>query len=236
MATCTSPTKSTRAFITGLITAALLVPTAGLAAPPPVPTPPPVPGDVVSPPDVPRRIAQPQRRNNKRKGNKRKGKHRRGHMSPEERDQLEEAVGRKMDTFITVEVSSQLGLSDEKALKLSRLLRERRETKRAARKQARQEYKALQELLDSGASDGALKAQTRKVIDAAQAAEAPPDLLAATSGFMSPKEQARLVLVLPHLRREMRHMMRRARQDMKHRRKGGGGGGPRGFDGMEDDF
>ncbi len=229
-----------RTIVAGLLSASLAVPTAALAVPPPVPAVPAAPGAMTPDvPSLPTRLAQPQRRGDKRKKKQKKGKPKRGQLSPEERQQLEEAVGRKMDTFITVELSSQLGLSDDKALKLSRLLRERREAKQAARQQARTEYEALQQLLDSGAGDSALKAQTQKVINAAQRAEAPPDLLEATRSFLTPKEQARLVLVLPHVRREMRMMMKQARKELRQRRRGarrGGPDGPGGFEGMEEDF
>ena len=223
-----------RALVTGLLTATLAVPTAALALPPPTAEVPVVSAD-------PPRLAQPGKRKKKHK-RKRKGQHR-GKLSPEEREQLEQEVGRKMDTFITVELSTQLGLSDDKALKLSRLLRERREAKQAARRQAREQYEVLHQMLDSGASDSALKAQTRKVVEAAQRADTPPDLLGKTSSFLNAKEQARLVLVLPHVRREMRHMMEQARREMRQERRrgrrGGGPGGPEGpggFEGMEDDF
>lgn len=193
---------------------------------------------------TPRRIAQADRQRGKQGRKKRKGG-RGGKLTPEERQQLEDKVGRKMDTFITVELSSQLGLSDDKALKLARLLKQERQRKYTTRVKARQEYKALQELLDQGGDDRALKAQTRKVVEAAQVADAPPDLLAMTAGFLNAKEQARLVLVMPHVRREMRHLMKRARKearqeakrDGRRRHRGNRGqGGPGGFEGMDDDF
>lgn len=211
-----------------------LAPALALAGAPPPPVP-----DV---PDVPAATLA-QRPGKPDKPPKRKGA-KGGRFSPEEREALQAEVERKIDTFLTVELSTRLGLTDEKALKLSRLLKARREQRQQDRKTTRQEYKKLQELVDAGASDAQLKAQTATVVAAHRKSRDNEDLLGETAKFLTPREQALLVLAFPHLQQETQRMLKQARRDGRARGRARGSfdgppdvpPGPGGFDGLDGDF
>lgn len=154
---------------------------------------------------------------------------RRGRLSPEERQRIEQEVRRKMETYLTVELSSQLGLDEKKALQLAEVIKRQGDKKETAHEQMRAEMQALRDLVEKKASDAALKAQMKKVADVRKAREDLDGLLADTAKFLTPTEQAKLMLAFPRVMKDMRHMMRAARRD--HRR----GGGPPMPPGLEDD-
>lgn len=156
---------------------------------------------------------------------------RRGKLSPEERKQLQEEVGRRMDTFVTVELASRLDLTQDKALKLSAVVKAHREKTQAQRETVRAEHKKLKELIESGAKDPALKAQTQKVLAASKAVPDREALLDDTAKFLTVSEQAKLVLAFPKIQRQMKRMVKRARGEMRGER--GGRGRDRGLD-MDD--
>lgn len=218
-----------RVSFTALVVVSMLPLAAPAEASPP---PPPPAGRVVdAPPPVPGKpVAQagPEAKREKREKRAKRGH---GRLSPEERARLEEEVGRKIDTYLTVELSSRLGLSDEKALKLSKLIKERREKKRTRRQEVRAEYQRLQELVDKKASDADLRAQTKRTLDAAQRVDSEQGLFDETARLLTAEEQARLVLAYPHVRREMHRMMREVRGKGRGKLRG-----ERGFEGLDRDF
>jgi hypothetical protein len=152
---------------------------------------------------------------------------RRERLSPEHRQKMRAEVERKMQTFFTVELSTRLGLDDKAALKLSSAFKAHRERKEAGRKALHKEYEALKDLLEKKAGDKALRAQTQKVLAAAEKAHAPDDkLFHDARGFLSSEQHARFVLSLPEVQREMHRMMRHARGEMRRRDGEGPGPGP----------
>jgi len=159
---------------------------------------------------------------------KRKGRrHGLGRMSSEERKAMRTEVERKVQTFVTVELATRLGLDEKEALKLSAAFKAHRERKAQAREKMHAEYSALKDLLDkSGTPDSALRAQTQKVLAAKGTTHGPDDtLFVDTKKFLSAQQQARLVLALPDVQREVHRMMKRAR---------GRHGGKAGQRGMQD--
>jgi Spy/CpxP family protein refolding chaperone len=160
-----------------------------------------------------------------KRGKRGKGKGLRGgRLSPDERAKLKAEVQRKMQTFITVELASQLGLDDKRALKLSAAIKKHHEQADAHHAKMRAEMEALKSLLESGsASDKALNAQAKKVLKLRDGRPEMEDIFADTKSFLSAKERAKLILVFPHVQQEMRKMMRHARREMR-----GGHGGPGG--------
>lgn len=156
-------------------------------------------------------LAQGERRERRRRVRRR--------FSSEEREQMRAEVERKVQTFITVELASRLGLDEAKALKLAGAFKAHRERETKERAAMRGEYRKLKELLEGDAKDAALRAQTKKVIAAVRTKKAPDDeLFKDTAKFLTPKQQAMLVLSLPEVMRETHRMMKRARRG----RRGGG--------------
>lgn len=132
-------------------------------------------------------------------------------LSPAERERLESEVRRKIETFLTVELSSRLGLYDATALKLADAIRTHREQQHQAHVRMREESEKLSALLRDGASDDALRAQTAKVLAAAASRPEPHDLARETAKFLTAQQQAKLVLAFPEVMRDVRKMMREAR-------------------------
>ena len=143
-------------------------------------------------------------------------------MKPEKRKAMRAEVERKVQTFVTVELATRLGLDEKAALQLSTAFKSHRARKEAARDKMRAEYSALKELLEAGSDDRALQAQTEKVVAANGVAHGPDaTLFADTRKFLSAEQQARLVLALPDVQRQVHRMMKRAR-GRTHGRGGGG--------------
>lgn len=129
-------------------------------------------------------------------------------LSPEQRGRLESEVRRKLQTFVTAELAEELGLDEATAAKLSEAIRTHREAQQAARKALRDENDKLAALVRDGASDEALRAQTEKVLAAADALPGLDDLLRSTASFLTPTQQAKLVLAFPEVLRDVRGMLR----------------------------
>lgn len=136
---------------------------------------------------------------------------RHGRLSPEQRRRLEDEVQRKVHTYVTVELSSRLGLDDETALQLADIIRAHREQQHEAHKKVRAESETLERLLREGASEAALKKQTAVVLAAAAARPHLDDLVKASAKLLTTKQQAQLVLAFPDVMRDVRRMMRKAR-------------------------
>lgn len=144
-------------------------------------------------------------------------------LSPKDRERIESEVRRKLQTFVAVELSSRLGLDDATALKLSDAIRAHRDAQQEARRKVREETDKLAALVRDGASDEALRAQTARVLSALEAQPALDDLARETAKFLTPTQQAKLLLAFPDVMRDVRTMMRDARRG----RGGPGGRGPR---------
>lgn len=164
----------------------------------------PAPAHAASPDGV--RVAQ---RDGKKHGKRHKWKQ----MTPEQQATVRAEVERKIDTYVTVELASELGLSNDKALKLSAALKGMREKRHAKRGAVKEEMKTLREMVDGGAPDAALKKQMQAVMAAKAQAKAgkAEELLAATESFLTTQEQAKLLLTTPRIRHDVKRMMRQAR-------------------------
>ena len=173
-----------------------------LAAPPPSPAP-----SVEN-----ERVAQ---RDGKRKKQKKDKKRKKGKLSDEEREALRAEVERKVQTYLTVELSSRLGLSDDKALKLGDAIGAEREAREARHQTVKAEMKKLQELVDSGAADGALQAQTQKVVAAQAQIRDQGAVLEKTASFLTAKEQAQLVLAFPEVMHDVRKLVGQAKKERR---------------------
>ena len=136
-----------------------------------------------------------------------------GVMSEEQRGALRERVQQKIQTYLTVELSSRAGLDDKKSLQLGAAIKAQMERRQATREKKRAELKKLRELVDGKAADAALKAQVRTVVEQADREEQLQALLDDTSKFLTPAEQARVVLAWPEVMRETRRLIAAARRD-----------------------
>ncbi len=171
--------------------------------------------------------------NGSRKGRKgRKGKN----LNKEERAALQKEVQRRIQTFVTVELATQLELSDEKALRLSSAVKAHLAKRQDARDKIRGERDKLEALIQKNASDRDLQNQTKKVMAASRNMHDEDGFMEATRSFLTAQEQAKLVLIYHHIQKEVRRMVRHAKQRGKgggHRGRGhgpppGGHGGPGG--------
>ncbi len=142
-----------------------------------------------------------------------------GKLSPTERDALRAEVQRKVQTYVTVELSTALGLDQKRALQLSDIVKVHMERRQQARQELRAEHQKLEQLVLSSADDKALSAQIKVVTDKASKVDEPGLLLVDTAKILSVKEQAKLVLAVPKVMKDIGKMMKLGR---------GGGGGRRG--------
>lgn len=131
-----------------------------------------------------------------------------GRLSPAQRAQVKAEVQQKVRTYVTVELSSRLGLDDARALKLAAAVDAHMDRKQAARQALRAEHEKLEDLLGKGADDKALAAQIAVVSQRASAMDLHDELLADCRKFLSVKEQAKLVLAVPDVMRDVGKMAR----------------------------
>jgi hypothetical protein len=126
--------------------------------------------------------------------------------------ELRKRVGRKMQAYLTAELSSRAALNNDKTAQLQQTVAAFMERRQQARANRREQMNQLRNLVQSKATDAQLNAQL-----AAVANSAPPDdlgdLMAATSKYLSPHEQALVVMAIPEVLRDARQLMRQGRDD-----------------------
>ena len=132
-------------------------------------------------------------------------------LPPEQRSALRERVKGKIQTYLTVELSSRAGLDEKKSLQLGSAIKAHLERKEAARGGRREAVAKLRELVDGKAADAALKSQMKAVIDMHNKQEALDTLLDETARFLTPTEQARILVALPDVMKDAMNLMREAR-------------------------
>ena len=146
---------------------------------------------------------------------RRHGQHGRGErlskLPPEQRSALRERVKGKIQTYLTVELSSRAGLDEKKSLQLGSAIKAHLERKEAARGGRREAVATLRELVDGKAADAALKSQMKAVVDMHHKQEALDTLLDETARFLTPTEQARMLVALPDVMKDAMNLMREAR-------------------------
>lgn len=160
----------------------------------------------------------------------------RGEMRPE----IRERVKQKIQTYLTVELSTRLGLDQKKSLQLGQALAAHMERRQQQRQRLKAEAQKLRGLVDAKAADAQLKSQLDIVIGLAGRDDEVQRLLQETSKFLTVTEQAQLALAMPEVMRDMRHMMREGRRGGRGGPGGpgfgpGGPGGPGGFGGLDDE-
>jgi Spy/CpxP family protein refolding chaperone len=145
-------------------------------------------------------------------------------LPPEQRAELRERVKGKIQTYLTVELSSRAGLDEKKTLQLGSAIKGHLERKEATRTTRREAFAKLRELVDGKAADAALKAQMKTVVDTHSKGEAMDSLLDETAKFLTPTEQAKVMVAFPDVMKDAMKLVREARG------KRGGGAGPDGDD------
>jgi hypothetical protein len=141
-------------------------------------------------------------------------------LPPEQRSALRERVKGKIQTYLTVELSSRAGLDEKKSLQLGSAIKAHLERKEAARGGRREAVAKLRELVDGKAADAALKSQMKAVIDMHNKQEALDTMLDETARFLTPTEQARMLVALPDVMKDAMNLMREARGTRGERRGG----------------
>ncbi len=166
------------------------------------PLPPPaVPDHIEIDGDLAPRLARRPPRHNKR-------------LTPQERQKLQEKVRKRVDTFVTVELATELELDQKTALQLLDAWRAHRDAVTADHQAAKKAAEALSDALKSNASDAVVKKRTEALRTQLPTRNEADDLLERARGFLTVRQQAKLLLAYPQIQREVRKMMRRAR---KHR-------------------
>lgn len=162
-------------------------------------------------------------------GKEGRGKHggRMAKLPPEERAALRERVKQKIQTYLTVELSSRASLDEKKSLQLGAALKSHLDGREKARTTRHDAFKKLKELVDSKANDAALKAQMSAVLDTHHKEQAMDDLATSLGKFLTPTEQAKVIVAFPEVMKDAMHLIREARGG-----RGGGKGGMRGGGGM----
>jgi hypothetical protein len=147
------------------------------------------------------------------KGHGERGGERAGKLSPEERQALRERVQQKIQTYLTVELSARAGLDEKKSLQLGAALKSQMQRRQALRERKQAEMKKLRELVEGAAGDAALRAQVKAVVDHADREEQLQALLEDTAKFLTPLEQAKVVVAWPEVMKEARRLIAAARRD-----------------------
>jgi len=144
----------------------------------------------------------------------REGRHARfSKLPPEQRAALRARVQEKIQTYLVVELSSKAGLDDKKSLQLGTAIKAHLERSEAARDDKRQALEALQGLIDQKAPDAALTAQIKAVLATTDREEHHQQLLADVAKFLTPTEQAKIVVALPEVMKDAMRLVRDARKD-----------------------
>ena len=134
-------------------------------------------------------------------------------LPPEQRAALRARVQEKIQTYLVVELSSKAGLDDKKSLQLGTAIKAHLERTEAARDDKRQALEALQGLIDQKAPDAALTAQIKAVLAMNDREEHQQQLLADVAKFLTPTEQAKIVVALPGVMKDAMRLVRDARKN-----------------------
>ncbi len=168
-------------------------------------------------------------------------------LSPEQRAAMRDRIKEKIQTYLTVELSNRAGLDDKKSLRLGAVIKEHLKKKEGARASRHQAREKLRELVEQKASDAALQAQIQATIDTLGQERAIDDVLKELATFLTPTEQAKVLLAFPEVVKDAKRLIKDARggidrgehddDDGPSRRGGRGrrGGGRRGAGGEHDD-
>lgn len=146
-----------------------------------------------------------------------------------ERGALREKIQQKVQTWLTVELSSRVGLDEKKSLRLSEAIKTHMAQRRTQREKLKAEADKLRTLVDSKAPDAQVRAQLDAVLGLAGRDEEVERFVKETGAFLSATEQAKLALAMPEVMRELKKMVREARGE----RRGGHRGGREDRDGRD---
>ena len=134
-------------------------------------------------------------------------------LPPEQRAALRARVQEKIQTYLVVELSSKAGLDDKKSLQLGTAMKAHLERTDAARDDKHQALEVLKGLIDQKAADAALTTQIKAVMSMSDREEQQQQLLANVAKFLTPTEQAKIVVALPEVMKDAMRLVRDARKD-----------------------
>lgn len=142
------------------------------------------------------------------------------------RAEMRERVKAKIQTYVTVELSTRAGLDEKKSMQLGNAIKVHLERKHKAREAKKAEMQKLKALLESKGNDAAVKSQLNALLSKDGRDEQTQAFVDDTSKFLTPTEQAKIVIALPEVMKDTRKMIREARQERRggRGRRGGGGG------------
>lgn len=151
-----------------------------------------------------------------------------------ERANLRGRLQQKIQTYLTVELSSRASLDEKKSLQLAAALKTHLERMEKRRNEHRASLGALQKLVDQKADDAALRAQLKVLLAQGGKGTDLQALLDDTSKFLTVTEQAKVTLAMRGVLQDVRRMIRQARHN-RGPKPGAFGPGPMGDVDNDDD-
>lgn len=139
------------------------------------------------------------------------------------RAEMRERVKAKIQTYVTVELAQRAGLDEKKSLQLGNAIKAHLDRKQKAREAKKQELQKLRALVDGKGADAAVKAQLQVLLGKDGRDEQTQAFVDDTSKFLTPTEQAKIVIALPEVMKDTRRLIRDARQERRAGRRGRGG-------------
>lgn len=133
------------------------------------------------------------------------------------RAEIRERVQQKIQSYLAVELASRAGLDQTKSVQLGTAIKAHMERKQKAHQARRADMEKLRSLVDTKGNDAAVKSQLKSVVEPEGARDLQA-FLDDTSKFLTPTEQAKVVLALPEVMKDARQLVREARG----KRRGGG--------------
>jgi hypothetical protein len=144
-----------------------------------------------------------------------------GKLSDEERRALRQRVQDKIQAYLTRELSDRAGLDERKAAQLSEAIGAQLKRRHEAKERRHTAMEQLRQLVQTQASDAALRAQLGKLVDHNDREEQLHLLLEDLSTFLTPLEQAKIALAWPRVLKEARSLIVQARRERGNAKAGG---------------
>ena len=132
-------------------------------------------------------------------------------LSPEQRAAMRDRIKEKIQTYLTVELSTRAGLDDKKSMQLGAVIKEHLKKKEVARTSRHEAREKLRQLVEQKASDAALVAQIHATVDSLGKERALDDVIKELGAFLTPTEQAKVLLAFPEVVKDAKRLIKEAR-------------------------
>jgi hypothetical protein len=130
---------------------------------------------------------------------------------------MRERVQQKIQSYLTVELATRAGLDEKKSVALGGALKAHMERRKAAHQAQKAELEKLKGLMNGG-NDAAIKGQLGVLAEKRQAGQNLKPLLDDTARFLTPTEQAKVLVALPEVMKDAKKLVREARAERRRGR------------------